>query len=146
MNRESDQFLILQISAQPVLHGHVFSLLGDETTARHRTAGAGIAAANREFFLMIQHLRLHIFSTILLLSSALGICAADFPGGVKPFIEKHCTQCHDEDSHKAGLRLDNVSFDLTSEAAAKTWARVFDKVSAGEMPPKKKPQIGRAHV
>ena len=34
MNRESDQFIALLTSAQPVLHGYVFSLLGDETAAR----------------------------------------------------------------------------------------------------------------
>ncbi len=50
----------------------------------------------------------------------------------------HCTECHGEDTHKAGLRLDTLPADFRDEKAAAKWAQVFDKIVSGEMPPKKK--------
>ena len=37
---------------------------------------------------------------------------------------------------KANLRLDTLKPDLADERAMATWAAVFDKLAAGEMPPK----------
>ena len=65
---------------------------------------------------------------------------ADFSATLKPFLETHCIECHDADTHKGGLRLDNLGFDLQSEPGAGTWTRVLDKAAGGEMPPKKKPR------
>ncbi len=57
---------------------------------------------------------------------------------LKPFIETHCTDCHGADSQKAGLRLDTLAADFHDEKSAEIWARVFDKIVSGEMPPKKR--------
>jgi hypothetical protein len=69
-----------------------------------------------------------------------------FATTVKPLIDGHCLDCHDETTHKAGLRLDNLAVDFRGEKTAVTWTRVFDKVLAGEMPPKKEKRPPQAVV
>ena len=63
---------------------------------------------------------------------------ATFDAAVKPLIEDHCVDCHGADTHKAGLRLDTLAADFRDEKTAGAWIKVFDKVAAGEMPPKKR--------
>jgi len=74
--------------------------------------------------------------TVLLLGILSAVTAvAGSP--LQPFVEKHCVECHGEDKHKAGLRLDTLAADFRDGKAAETWARVFDKIVSGEMPPPK---------
>ena len=57
------------------------------------------------------------------------------------FLEKHCADCHDADSHKGDFRIDQLPADLgnvPSPDAAKAWGRVLARMEAGEMPPPKK--------
>ena len=56
----------------------------------------------------------------------------------KKFLEKHCFDCHDEDVQKGKIRLDNLDFNFADAANRKLWTDIFDIVSLGEMPPKKK--------
>jgi hypothetical protein len=49
--------------------------------------------------------------------------------GLRPFLERHCFECHGEDAKKKALRLDGPSLDH------ETWIKVFDRVESGEMPP-----------
>jgi Protein of unknown function (DUF1592)/Protein of unknown function (DUF1588)/Protein of unknown function (DUF1585)/Protein of unknown function (DUF1587)/Protein of unknown function (DUF1595)/Planctomycete cytochrome C len=73
----------------------------------------------------------------VLLASAwasIGLEAATLPS----FIEAHCVDCHGADVQKAGLRLDTLKADFHDEKTAAVWAHVYDKVIAGEMPPKKR--------
>jgi hypothetical protein len=51
---------------------------------------------------------------------------------VRPFLEAHCTRCHDADRKAGRLDLTALKFDPTDRA----WVRVHDRVAAGEMPPK----------
>jgi hypothetical protein len=57
---------------------------------------------------------------------------------VQPFLDQHCTECHDSDVKKGGLDLAALSTDAADAAAHKKWVRVWDRVAAGEMPPSKK--------
>src|SRR4051794_22517755 len=80
---------------------------------------------------------------LLLALSARGAVAtapAGFDAKVKPLLENHCFDCHDEQEHKAGLRLDNLPADFRDAKTATIWTHVFDKIRKGEMPPKKKAQ------
>ncbi len=52
-----------------------------------------------------------------------------------PFLEKHCVDCHDADLKKGNLDLRS----LKPEDFAR-WVKVYDRVSLGEMPPRKKAQ------
>jgi hypothetical protein len=59
---------------------------------------------------------------------------------LQPFLDQHCMECHDAEAKKGGLDLSNLSTDATDAAAHKTWVRLFDRVTAGEMPPAKQPK------
>lgn len=62
--------------------------------------------------------------------------SADPLTGVRPFLEAYCVSCHDSDSKAGGLDL--MALSLTADAASVArWARVHDRVAAGEMPPAK---------
>jgi hypothetical protein len=59
---------------------------------------------------------------------------------VDAFIENRCSDCHDDVEKKAGLDLTSLPFDPADPVNFATWVKVFDRVSANEMPPKKKPR------
>jgi hypothetical protein len=60
------------------------------------------------------------------------------PPKVTDFIKNHCVECHDAEAKKGGLDLTSLEFDLKNPQDFSRWVSVGDKVSAGEMPPKKK--------
>jgi hypothetical protein len=55
-------------------------------------------------------------------------------------IESHCADCHDSTTHKAGLDLSRLASPGVNRGEDSVWERVFDRVEAGEMPPKKRDQ------
>ncbi len=57
---------------------------------------------------------------------------------VDRFTERYCTECHDGDLRKGGLDLAALRLDLEDSATLATWVKIHDRVSKGEMPPKKK--------
>ena len=63
-----------------------------------------------------------------------------FPSIIRPYLEEHCFECHDDTTQKGGLRLDNLAPKFADDTIQHTWVDVFDKLSSGEMPPKKKPR------
>ena len=67
----------------------------------------------------------------------LGAAQAATPAA-RPFLDRHCMDCHDAEMKKGGLDLSALSTDGADAAALKKWVRVFDRVAAGEMPPPKK--------
>ena len=64
----------------------------------------------------------------------------DFTQAVQPFLEQHCNRCHDEKVHKGEFRVDNLSSDFIKGGSAAKWVEVMDRISSGEMPPKKEPK------
>ena len=56
------------------------------------------------------------------------------------FISDYCADCHDDESMKGGLDLTTLTFEPNDKDNFATWVRVFNRVSNGEMPPKKKPR------
>ena len=57
---------------------------------------------------------------------------------LQPFLQKYCFECHDADSKKSGLDLSSLPFDLKNPRTFARWVKVHDRVTTGEMPPKKK--------
>jgi len=55
------------------------------------------------------------------------------------FFDRYCGECHYEDQ-SGGLDLSVLTFDPSNRDNFATWVRVFDRLSAGEMPPKKAKQ------
>lgn len=65
---------------------------------------------------------------------------------VASFIQSHCVECHDADAKKGGLDLTSLEYDLKNPQDFSRWVSVDDKVSAGEMPPKKKSRPAAAEL
>lgn len=62
------------------------------------------------------------------------------PAPTQAFLQKHCTECHDADTQKGKVRLDDLPADFTKPTKAELWGKVFVQLERREMPPKKKPQ------
>ena len=73
---------------------------------------------------------------VLLAIIALRCAAAE--RDVRPFLEKHCFECHDAETKKGDLDLTALKLDLANSTNFSKWMLVHDRVVNGEMPPKKK--------
>ena len=76
----------------------------------------------------------------LLLAVTGPVMAGDVPLAVLQFVENNCVECHDTDTKKGGLDLTALKFDPANLTNFSRWVLVHDRVSNGEMPPKKKPR------
>jgi mono/diheme cytochrome c family protein len=75
--------------------------------------------------------------------------ATSFQAKIRPFLDAHCVDCHGPDVTKAGLRLDELKFDVKDPKTLALWIKAHDKIAQGEMPPKKRarpPQADLDHV
>ena len=63
------------------------------------------------------------------------VTAADFPKAASEFVEKHCAECHDNQTAEGDFRIDLLGTDLADQANHNRWARVLARVQNGEMPP-----------
>lgn len=61
------------------------------------------------------------------------------------FFDQYCGECHYEDK-SGGLDLGELTYDPDDRDNFATWVRVLDRVSAGEMPPKKKERPAAADL
>ncbi|MCE9606004.1 MAG: DUF1592 domain-containing protein [Planctomycetia bacterium] len=59
---------------------------------------------------------------------------------IKPFLVKHCDECHGAKKAEGDLRLDTLSADFGDQKTADVWARVRERMRDGEMPPPKRPR------
>jgi mono/diheme cytochrome c family protein len=82
----------------------------------------------------------------LLLAVAAPVMAGELPRASRLFVEEHCVECHDADAKKGGLDLTALKFDPTNSTNFSRWVLVHDRVSSGEMPPKKKPRPEAAEL
>src|SRR5688572_16393602 len=82
-------------------------------------------------------MKLFVQFSILLAMVAPSI-GATLSAGNRQFIEKYCFECHDAEVKKGGLDLTALRFDLANSTNFATWVLVHDRVSNGEMPPRKK--------
>src|SRR5688572_28449412 len=76
-----------------------------------------------------------------------GVSVADegLEKGSAEFFDQYCGECHYEDQ-SGGLDLSVLTFEPGNRDNVATWVRVFDRVTVGEMPPKKKPRPARADL
>src|SRR5712671_5210813 len=66
------------------------------------------------------------------------VIARDLPRASRQFVEQYCVECHDADTKKGGLDLTALKFDPSNSTNYSRWVLVHDRISNGEMPPKKK--------
>ena len=91
-------------------------------------------------------LKLALFVLLAMASSRAAWAAQLPPAEARAFIQNHCSDCHDADSHKGGLDLTSLPFDLNSSKTFDLWVKVHDRVRDGEMPPKKEPRPDAASL
>ncbi|MBJ7391628.1 MAG: DUF1587 domain-containing protein, partial [Chthoniobacterales bacterium] len=84
---------------------------------------------------MIRQPLLHALFLVLL-----SVHAWSEPTLLKPFLEANCINCHDSETRKGGLNLEDLEYQPTHRGNALTWQHVFDRVAKSEMPPKNKRQ------
>ena len=79
-----------------------------------------------------------IFRIALLAATLVSVVghAGEPPNGSAKFFDEYCGECHYEDQ-SGGLDLSELKFDPANRDNLATWVRMFDRVSAGEMPPRK---------
>ncbi|MBM3981922.1 MAG: DUF1592 domain-containing protein [Planctomycetes bacterium] len=76
---------------------------------------------------------------VVLVATALAARATDsFQQVAAPFLKQHCVACHGEKKQEAGVRFDQV--DGVTAGNRNLWTMAYQKVAAGEMPPKSRPQ------
>ncbi|MCB1241419.1 MAG: DUF1592 domain-containing protein [Verrucomicrobiales bacterium] len=68
------------------------------------------------------------------------------PGPLPAFLETHCLECHDSDSRKGNLDLTALRSDFANAETFARWVKIHDRITSGEMPPKKKarPEVGES--
>jgi hypothetical protein len=72
---------------------------------------------------------------------------ATYEQRILPFLKQHCWKCHDEDSAKAGFRVDDLSTDFLAGKTADRWREAIDQINLGKMPKSKtKPNPQEAFV
>src|SRR6185503_346333 len=74
------------------------------------------------------------------------VLAADLPPAERQFLDKHCFECHDAEMKKGGLDLTALKFESANSTNFSIWVLVHDRVSNGEMPPKKKARPDAAEL
>ena len=68
------------------------------------------------------------------LAVPLSLPATAFEADVAPLVQKHCIACH-TGTILAPLDLAGLGYDLTDPATFGAWARVYERLENGEMPP-----------
>ncbi len=65
---------------------------------------------------------------------------------LRPFLQKHCFECHAEGVRKGGLDFDALSAGIADPDTQRRWVAVHDRVRSGEMPPAKAPRPAAAEM
>ncbi len=64
--------------------------------------------------------------------------AAPLPPAAADFIDQYCAGCHDDAENETHFDLTTFTYEPESRANFSQWVKVYDRVKAGEMPPKRK--------
>jgi len=76
----------------------------------------------------------------VVLGTATLAAAEDLHTKLRPFLEKHCFDCHGAEKQKGDYRFDTITSDFGELETLETWQTILDQLNLGEMPPKKRPQ------
>jgi Protein of unknown function (DUF1592)/Protein of unknown function (DUF1588)/Protein of unknown function (DUF1587)/Protein of unknown function (DUF1595)/Protein of unknown function (DUF1585)/Planctomycete cytochrome C len=63
-----------------------------------------------------------------------------FDEQVRPFLSKHCLECHGAEKPKGKFRVDQLAADVSYKAQREKWLALVEQVKTGAMPPKGKPR------
>jgi len=57
---------------------------------------------------------------------------AIMPAAHLAVFEQHCFDCHDADTEKGGVNLEDLSFEMDSLQTAELWQKVLNTVNSGD--------------
>ena len=60
---------------------------------------------------------------------------AGFEAVVKPFLQKHCNDCHSDDNAEGELDLTTISPEVKSAKQVDDWLKALEQLQADLMPP-----------
>jgi hypothetical protein len=66
--------------------------------------------------------------------------AQSYESLVKPFLLKHCVDCHGAEEPEGDISLHALSGDLSKRDAVKSWEKVYQQLTLSNMPPKDEEQ------
>jgi len=66
--------------------------------------------------------------------------AGPFEEQIRPFLVRHCQECHSGEKPKGNLRVDQLTADFAADAGRRRWRSVLERIQADEMPPQAKPR------
>ena len=69
------------------------------------------------------------------------VYAANSIDQIRPFLNKHCIECHGKEKQENDLRFDTLGADLSDRTTLETWQNILDQVNLGEMPPQEPAQL-----
>ena len=69
---------------------------------------------------------------------------ARFPEKHRAFFNAYCLDCHDADTEKGEVNLEDLPFRIQTIEQAEGWQKVLNALNSGEMPPEKKKQPEQA--
>ena len=78
---------------------------------------------------------LAILLGLLSLWPATATAQSSFKSDVQPLVDAACMECHDS-ATETRLNFEDLRYDLADPNTFRKWERIFDRVHAGEMPPK----------
>jgi copper chaperone CopZ len=74
--------------------------------------------------------------SLLILLSAACIPAPSLADGTTKFFAKYCIDCHGQTTQEASLDLESLAGSFTDPNHFRLWVKVYDRIAAGEMPPR----------
>src|ERR1700722_11889215 len=84
----------------------------------------------------------------LLALLALPLAASADPGAdaklfdeqVRPFLARHCVECHGKEKPKGDFGVETLTANFADSGTRERWLTVLKRIESGEMPPKAKPR------
>ena len=70
----------------------------------------------------------------------------EFDRTVKPFLAKHCVECHGTKNPEGDLDLITLDPDMKASPSAARWSMLVERLNTGDMPPPDKPRPDAAAV
>src|SRR5262249_10458868 len=69
-----------------------------------------------------------------------------FAAAVRPFLSKHCYDCHGPERQRGGVSFSKYKDEAAALQDRKTWKKVVQALQSHAMPPKKRPQPTAAEI
>jgi hypothetical protein len=74
------------------------------------------------------------------------LSARDYEDQVRPFLVRHCLECHGGERAKGDFRIDQLTAGFADDQGRERWQTVCERLKAGAMPPKSKPRPPKDQV